>query len=190
MDFLQEARLAAQLDHPNIIDIYDVNVESQFIAMELVNGGTLRDILSKYKRLLLHQARTIIIQLCQGLQVAHNAGVLHRDIKPANIFVTQKKRVKLGDFGIAHITNLEQNAFTQLSAQIGTLPYMSPEQIRGGHLSVASDIYAVGVVFYEMLTGELPLGRFAPPSQKVQVDVRLDEVVLHTLEKEPQRRYQ
>lgn len=92
----------------------------------------------------------MIKQLCQGLQFAHHAGVLHRDIKPANIFITKKKRVKLGDFGIAHLTNVEQNDFTQISAQIGTLPYMSPEQVREGRLCPASDIYAVGVVFYEM----------------------------------------
>ncbi len=196
-NFLQEARLAAQLDHPNIIDVYDVNVESQFIAMEFVDGGTVRDILNTRKRLSLDQARGIIIQLCRGLQVAHKAGVLHRDIKPGNIFITKNKKIKLGDFGIAHIANLDQSVFTQLSSQIGTLPYMAPEQIRGENLSVASDMYAVGIVFYEMLTGSPPfmVGDIsyhhlytAPKSPGISPDV--DAIVLRCLDKDPSKRFQ
>jgi len=197
LNFLQEARLAAQLEHPNIIDVYDVSVESQFIAMEFVDGGTLRDILKKYKRLSLKQARSIIIQLCRGLQVAHKAEVLHRDIKPGNIFVTKQKKIKLGDFGIAHIKNIEHNAFTQISAQIGTLPYMSPEQVRGGSLSIASDIYAVGIVFYEMLTGAPPFTQgdiayhhiySSPPAPGIAESV--DAIILRCLEKKPSNRFQ
>ncbi len=195
--FLQEARFAAKLDHPNIIDIYDVDMESQCIAMEFVDGGTLRDRLTTHKRLPLDQAREVIVQLCQGLQCAHNAGVLHRDIKPANIFITQKTQIKLGDFGIAHISNLEQDAFTQLSAQIGTLPYMSPEQIRGGRLTTASDLYAVGIVFYEMLTGSPPFlkGDIAyhhlhslPTSPGITPEI--DAIILRCLEKDPAKRIQ
>ncbi|MBD3308647.1 protein kinase [candidate division KSB3 bacterium] len=194
--FLQEARLAAQLDHPHIIDVYDVNIESQYITMEFIDGGTLRDVLNTYKRLPLAQARAIIIQLCRGLQVAHKAGVLHRDIKPANIFITRQKKLKLGDFGIAHIANLDQAAFTQLSAQIGTLPYMAPEQVEGGQLSVASDLYAVGVVFYEMLTGSPPFivgdiayhhlySQPAPPD----ISPTIDAVLLRCLAKNPADRF-
>ena len=196
-NFLQEARLAAKLDHPNIVDIYDVNIESQFIAMEYVDGGTLRDILNKRKRLSLAQARAVIIQLCRGLQVAHNAGVLHRDIKPANIFVTRKKKIKLGDFGIAHIAKIEQDAFTQLSSQIGTLPYMSPEQVQGGTLTVASDIYAVGVVLYEMLTGSPPFLRgdiayhhLHSTPEPPGISPSVDAIVLRCLEKDPSQRFQ
>jgi predicted Ser/Thr protein kinase len=197
LNFLQEARLAAQLEHPNIVDVYDVNVESQFIAMEFVDGGTLRDMLKTRKCLPLDQARSIIIQLCHGLQVAHNAGILHRDIKPANIFVTKQKKVKLGDFGIAHIANVDQDAFTQISAQIGTLPYMSPEQVQGGMLSIASDIYAVGIVFYEMLTGAPPFTQgdiayhhlYSPPPPP-GISAAIDTIILRCLEKNPSNRFQ
>ncbi|PIE33613.1 hypothetical protein CSA56_10885 [candidate division KSB3 bacterium] len=195
--FLQEARLTAKLDHPNVVAVYDVDTELQCIAMEFVDGGTLQDRLTTHKRLTLEQARTVIIQLCQGLQCAHNAGVLHRDIKPANIFITRKGRVKLGDFGIAHLVTREQDAFTQLSAQIGTLPYMSPEQVRGDRLTAASDIYAVGIVFYEMLTGSPPFlkGDIAyhhlhsqPQSPEIQPDI--DAIILQCLEKAPNKRIQ
>lgn len=195
--FLQEARLAAQLDHPNVIDIYDVDLEARCIAMEFVNGGTLRDLLGHYTRLPLSHARAIVLQLCRGLQIAHEAGVLHRDIKPANIFVTKKRKMKLGDFGIAHIANLDQNAFTQLSAQIGTLPYMSPEQVRGQQLSTASDLYSVGIVLYEMLTGSPPFLQgdiayhhlYSSP-ETPNISPSIDAIILQCLEKEPAKRIQ
>lgn len=194
---LQEAQLAAQLNHPNIIDIYDVNVEAQYIVMEFVEGGTLRDILRRDTHLPMAQARSIIIQMCRGLHVAHCAGVLHRDIKPCNIFFTEGQHVKLGDFGIAHIAQCGQPAFNQLSAQIGTLPYMSPEQIRGEHLSAASDIYAVGVVLYEMLTGSPPFTRgdlayhhiYTPPPAP-GISEQIDAIVLRCLAKNPSDRFQ
>lgn len=197
LNFLQEARLAAQLDHPNLVDIYDVNVESQCIAMELVDGGTLRDVLKKQTCLSLKHARSIAIQLCRGLQVAHDAGVLHRDIKPGNIFLTKQKTVKLGDFGIAQIAHVEQDAFTQISAQIGTLPYMSPEQVRGGNLRIASDIYAVGTVFYEMLTGAPPFTQgdiayhhlYSPPPPP-GISEAIDAIILRCLEKNSAKRFQ
>ncbi len=195
--FLQEARLAARLDHPNIVNIYDVNLESQFIAMEFVDGGTLRDILTQYQKLSWSQARAVIGQLCQGLQVAHDAGVLHRDIKPANIFVSQKKKIKLGDFGIAHIAAQEHDAFTQLSAQIGTLPYMSPEQVRGEQLSAASDIYAVGIVLYEMLTGTPPFiqgdimyHHLHSAPEPPGISPAADAIILRCLEKQASHRFQ
>lgn len=195
--FLQEARLAAQLDHPNVIDIYDVDLDARCIAMEFVNGGTLRDILARYKRLSISQTRTIVLQLCRGLQVAHDAGVLHRDIKPANIFITKKRKIKLGDFGIAHITNVDKNAFTQLSAQIGTLPYMSPEQVRGQQLSAASDVYSVGIVLYEMLTGSPPFFEgdiayhhlYSLPDAP-EISPSIDEIILQCLQKDPAKRIQ
>ena len=193
---LREAQVAARLKHPNIVDIYDVDTEAQFIAMEFIDGGTLRNALNK-TTLTLEQARSIISQLCVALQFAHEKGILHRDIKPANIFITAKKHIKLGDFGIAHQAQVGQDAFTQLSAQIGTLPYMSPEQIRGDSLSAASDIYAVGIVLYEMLTGSPPFlrGDIAyhhlhshPRAPGISID--LDNIVLCCLEKDPQARFQ
>src|SRR5439155_18122623 len=135
----------------------------------------------------------IVPHICEALQFAHNEGILHRDIKPENILLDSKGRVKIADFGIAKLAG-EPHADANLTATGGTLGtphYMAPEQIeRPATVDHRADIYSLGVVFYEMLTGELPLGKFQPPSQKVQVDVRLDEVVLHALEKEPARRYQ
>src|SRR5204862_3492638 len=117
-------------------------------------------------------------------------GVVHPDIKPENMLVDKKSRVKIADFGIAKILGAEQ-PHAPLTGVIGTPHYMSPEQIEKPQtVDHRADIYSLGVVFYEMLTGELPLGKFQPPSKKVQVDVRLDEVVLRTLEKEMERRYQ
>jgi hypothetical protein len=127
------------------------------------------------------------------LQYAHDEGVVHRDIKPENILLDRKGRVKIADFGLAKLLG-RAPADARLTAPqqvMGTPHYMAPEQVeRPLEVDHRADIYSLGVVFYELLTGELPLGRFAPPSQKVQLDLRLDEVVLKTLEKEPQRRYQ
>ena len=195
--FLQEARIAAQLHHQHIVEIYDVDTEAELIAMEFVDGGSLKDLLNQYQRASMEQAEAIMKHLCNALHFAHQHGVLHRDIKPANIFITKKKQVKLGDFGIAHASRIEQNDFTQLSAQIGTLPYMSPEQVRGERLTPASDVYAVGIVLYEMLTGQPPFlaGDIAyhhlytaPPSPNISTE--LDALILRCLEKEPGKRFQ
>jgi hypothetical protein len=196
-DFLQEARFAAQMEHVNIIKVYDVNVAGPLIIMEYVDGGTLRDILKKHRTLSVNQARALILQLCQGLAVAHQAGILHRDIKPENIFITRQKQVKLGDFGVAHHTTQAHDAFTQLAAQIGTLPYMSPEQVRGTALSPASDIYAVGIVFYEILTGAPPFLQgdityhhlYSPPPP-LKVSPTIDALILRCLAKNPAARLQ
>lgn len=194
--FLQEARVIAHLKHANIIDVYDVDVEARCIAMEFVAGGTLREFLKQHPRLPVESARSIIVQLCRGLQAAHQAGVLHRDIKPANIFLTTRHTVKLGDFGIAHIANAEQDTFMHLSAHIGTLPYMSPEQVRGDPLTPASDIYAVGVVLYELLTGAPPFTQgdiayhqvySSPPPPSVVDD--LAAIILRCLAKHPDERF-
>ncbi|MCX5677435.1 MAG: protein kinase, partial [Planctomycetota bacterium] len=131
--------------------------------------------------------------ICEALQYAHEEGIVHRDIKPENILLDKKGRVKIADFGLAKLLGRGPADFTLTQPQqvMGTPHYMAPEQLEHpAEVDQRADIYSLGVVFYEMLTGELPLGRFAPPSQKVQVDVRLDEVVLKTLEKEPGRRYQ
>ncbi len=139
------------------------------------------------------QALAIVPQICEALQFAHNEGIVHRDIKPENLLLDKKGRVKITDFGIAKMVGMEpgKQVLTGAKDVVGTPHYMAPEQIeKPATVDHRADIYSLGVVFYEMLTGELPLGKFAPPSQKVQVDVRLDEVVLHALEKEPSRRYQ
>jgi serine/threonine protein kinase len=160
--------------------------------MEFVDGVNLRQ-LQKAGRLSPREALQIVPQICDALQYAHDEGVVHRDIKPENVLVDRKGRVKIADFGLAKILGCDPEALrlTGEGQVMGTPHYMAPEQVEHP-LTVdhRADIFSLGVVFYEMLTGELPLGKFQPPSRKVQVDVRLDDVVLHALEKEPERRYQ
>lgn len=193
--FNREARALARLNHPHIVAVHDFGQAGglPYFIMEYVDGVTLRQLVEAGK-LAPEQALAIVPQICEALQFAHDEGVVHRDIKPENILLDRKGRVKIADFGIAKIVEGEEIGRPPITAEqqvIGTPHYMAPEQVEKPHLvDHRADIYSLGVVFYEMLTGELPLGRFAPPSQKVQVDVRLDEVVLHALEKEPKRRYQ
>jgi serine/threonine protein kinase len=139
------------------------------------------------------EALKIVPKVCEALQFAHEHGIVHRDIKPENVLLDKQGRVKIADFGIAKLVGADgtEPALTEAQAIIGTPLYMAPEQVeKPQSVDHRADIYSLGVIFYETLTGELPLGRFQPPSKKVQVDVRLDEVVLHALEKEPERRYQ
>jgi capsular polysaccharide biosynthesis protein len=192
--FNREARALASLNHPNIVTIHDFGQAGplHYLVMEFVDGGNLRQV-EAAGRLAPEQALAIIPQICEALQFAHNEGIVHRDIKPENILLDKKGRVKITDFGIAKILGqtTEHAPLTGARDIVGTPHYMAPEQVeKPQSVDHRADIYSLGVVFYEMLTGELPLGRFAPPSRRVQVDVRLDEVVLHALEKQPEQRYQ
>jgi serine/threonine protein kinase len=192
--FTREARTLAKLSHPNIVSVYEFgNVEdTYYFLMEFVDGSTLREVV-KAGQLAPKHALAIVPHLCDALQYAHDKGVVHRDIKPENILLAADGSVKIADFGLSRILGNEsqQDVLTGTHQVMGTLRYMAPEQLEGSrNVDHRADIYSLGVVFYEMLTGELPIGRFAAPSQKVEIDVRLDEIVLRTLEKEPQRRYQ
>jgi len=215
--FNREARALARLNHANIVAVYEFGQAGgmPFFVMEYVEGVTLRRLVRE-RRLPPRDALRIVPQICEALQFAHDEGVVHRDIKPENILLDKKGRVKIADFGIAKIVGeagQADAAQTGRSAQakeggpaadsiqtavsltqdqiLGTPHYMAPEQVEHPQaVDHRADIYSLGVVFYEMLTGELPLGKFQPPSKRAQLDVRLDEVVLHTLEKEPERRYQ
>lgn len=192
--FTREARTLARLNHPNIVSVFEFGkIEDTFyFLMEFVDGTTLRDIVQS-GRLSPQHALSIVPHLCDALQFAHDKGVVHRDIKPENILVASDGSVKIADFGLSRILDSEnqQEALTATHQVMGTPRYMAPEQLEGSHgVDHRADIYSLGVVLYEMLTGELPIGRFAVPSKKVEIDVRLDDVVLRTLEKEPQRRYQ
>ncbi len=192
--FTREARALAKLNHPNIVALYDfghVNGLHYFI-MEYVDGLNLRQ-LEQAGQLSPREALQIIPQICEALQFAHDEGIVHRDIKPENVLLDKKGRVKIADFGLARILGHEPEDFrlTRAREVMGTPHYMAPEQVeKPQSVDHRADIYSLGVVFYEMLTGELPLGKFDPPSQKVRIDVRLDDVVLRALEKEPARRYQ
>lgn len=192
--FTREARTLARLNHPNIVSVHEFgNVkETYYFLMEFVDGSTLRDVV-KAGQLAPQHALAIVPHLCDALQFAHDKGVIHRDIKPENILIAKDGSVKIADFGLSRILGNEsqQDDLTGTHQVMGTPRYMAPEQMEGAHsVDHRADIYSLGVVFYEMLTGELPIGRFAAPSKKVQIDVRLDEVVLRTLEKEPKHRYQ
>jgi serine/threonine protein kinase len=192
--FNREARALARLNHPNIVAVYDFGQAGgmPYFLMEYVEGSTLRQV-AQAGRLSPRETLGIVVQICEALQFAHDEGVVHRDIKPENILLDAKGRVKIADFGIAKVLDQapQDIALTGAREVMGTAHYMAPEQFEHPQsVDHRADIFSLGVVFYELLTGELPLGKFAPPSQKVQADARLDGVVLHTLEKEPDRRYQ
>jgi serine/threonine protein kinase len=177
--------------------------------MEYVDGVTLRQLLNA-GRISPREALAIVPQICDALQYAHDQGIVHRDIKPENILLDRRGRVKVADFGLAKIIandgradlpvsreegtaqqHRPTDALTDAGKVMGTPQYMAPEQREHpGEVDNRADIYALGVVFYQMLTGELPGKPLQPPSNKVSIDVRLDEVVLRALEKKPELRYQ
>jgi eukaryotic-like serine/threonine-protein kinase len=152
--FLREARLAARLAHPNVVRVFDVGEDDgrPFIAMEYVEGETLAELVGRRGRLPAAEAATIGMQLCAGLAAAHAAGLVHRDVKPQNLLLGTDGVVKLGDFGIA--AGHEGTRLTIAGTVLGTAGYLAPEQARGERVTAAADIYAVGAVLYELLTGE------------------------------------
>jgi serine/threonine protein kinase len=191
--FNREARLLGRLNHPNIVTVHDFGQSGGFfyLLMEFVDGVNLRQAMQA-GRFTPQQAMMLVPKICEALQFAHDEGILHRDIKPENILLDTKGRVKIADFGIAKLIGeaREKVSLTGSGLAVGTPHYMAPEQLEHPQdVDQRADIYSLGVVFYEMLTGELPIGRFAPPSQKSNVDARVDEVVFHALEKEREKRF-
>lgn len=192
--FNREARALARLTHPNVVAVHDFGQAGgyAYLLMEFVDGVNLRQ-LERAGRLSPRDALAIVPQVCDALQYAHDEGVVHRDIKPENILMDRRGRVKIADFGLARLLAVGRadERLTGEGQVMGTPHYMAPEQVEHPRaVDHRADIFSLGVVFYELLTGELPLGKFPPPSRKVQIDVRLDDVVLRALEKEPARRYQ
>ncbi len=192
--FHREGRVLARLSHPSIVAVHDFGESGGFayLIMEFVDGVNLRQAM-RAGRFTPDQALKIIPAICDALQFAHTQGVLHRDIKPENILLDASGRVKIADFGIAKILDEKGGdmLLTQSGAKLGTAPYMAPEQIeQPSSVDHRADIYSLGVVFYEMLTGELPLGRFAAPSELSSVGGNIDEIVFRALEKERTRRQQ
>lgn len=204
--FTREARALGRLNHPGIVTVYEFGESNGlfFFLMEFVDGVNLRQMLDA-GRVSPREALAIVPQICDALQYAHDQGIVHRDIKPENILVDRRGRVKVADFGLARLMGLdvesslsgqsksgaESATLTEAGKIMGTPQYMAPEQKeRPLEVDHRADIYALGVVFYQLLTGELPATRIEPPSRKVQIDVRLDEIVLRTLEKKPELRYQ
>ncbi|MEN9285889.1 MAG: hypothetical protein RLZZ179_3382, partial [Verrucomicrobiota bacterium] len=192
--FTREGQALARLQHPNIVSVYDFGEVAGFcwLLMEYVDGVNLRQVMAS-GGLSSTEALRIIPEVCSALGYAHGRGVLHRDIKPENILLDATGRVKIADFGVARFSAGAGgiSSLTQSGVSLGTPVYMAPEQIeRPQDVDHRADIYSLGVVFYEMLTGGLPLGRFPAPSETEGVDARLDPVVFRTLEKQRERRYQ
>jgi predicted Ser/Thr protein kinase len=181
--FEREAKLLAQLSHMNIVTVHDFGEADglYYLVMEYVDGVNLRELLREGK-MAPEQALAIVPSICEALEYAHAKGIVHRDIKPENILLDRDGRVKIADFGIASLVGAD-------GEKSGTPPYMAPEQEKG-IVDRRADIYALGAVLYEMLTGERPEKDLVAPSKRVQMDVKIDEIVLRALEKEPERRYQ
>ncbi|HZS38722.1 MAG TPA: protein kinase [Polyangia bacterium] len=194
--FVREARVVSSLHHPNLVAVIAFHEELGILAMEYMAGGTLADRLPG--PLTPGAVRSLLLQVAAGLEAAHAHGVIHRDLKPANIFFAASGEAKLGDFGVAHLQDLST---TQTAGFIGTLAYMSPEQISGAPLSFASDVYALGVTAFQALTGRLPfcgpdfvsqhLGDTPPRASSLRagLDPAWDALVARALEKAPQSRF-
>lgn len=201
--FEAEAKAAASLDHPNLVRVFDTGVDGgrHYIAMEYVQGPTLAELMARDGALEPSIAVNVAARVCDALAAAHRLGLVHRDVKPANIMLEDVRTVKVMDFGIAKTAT---GGLTQAGDVLGTAAYLSPEQARGGAVDLRSDIYSLGCVLYEMLTGRTPLSgetllevanrlateRPAPPSElNAAVGVELDQVVMRALEKDPDRRF-
>lgn len=189
--FEREARTLAKLQHPGIVMVHDFGQTSEghlYFVMEFVDGTDLYKIIHG-PGLECAQALEIVTQICDALHYAHSRGVVHRDIKPANVILGVDGRAKLADFGLARPLAEGSNSFTRTNVVLGTPDYMAPEAL-AGEADHRADLYSMGVMLYEMLTGKPPRGAWAMPSERVQVDVRLDEVVIRALQEDPNLRYQ
>ena len=202
--FIREAKAAAALNHPNICTVYEIDEahEKSFIAMEFVEGGSVRERVRE-RPLPLDEALDIAIQTAEGLQVAHDKGIVHRDIKASNLIVTPQGRVKIMDFGLAQLAG--RSHFTKTNTILGTPAYMSPEQAQRLPTDRRTDVWSLGVVIYEMVAGRLPFQAereeavsYAIVHQepepltalRVGVPVELDHIVGKALAKDPDERYQ
>jgi serine/threonine protein kinase len=202
--FIREAKAASALDHPNICTIHEINKtedEQVFIVMAYYEGQSLR---GKIKRGPLKQKDVIDIalQVAQGISAAHKKGIVHRDVKPANILVTNDGAAKILDFGIAKLSG--QEGLTRPLSTVGTVSYMSPEQARGEHVDVRTDIWSLGIVMYEMITGRLPFKgdntqailycvmNEEPRSVKdlrAEIPLELEHIIHKSLAKDPKKRF-
>lgn len=193
--FLREARALARLNHPRIVSLYDVGRMGQtwFIMMEYVEGASLRELITE-SRLSATEALRLVPQICDAMQYAHDHGVVHRDIKPENILIDQNGQVKIADFGLVKLVGeatSENITLTDPGLRMGTAGYMAPEQCSStSGVDHRADIYALGVIFYELLTGKRPTPDYTPPSQISEVDSRVDRVIACSLKESPDDRFQ
>jgi len=191
--FEREAQAMAKLNHPNIVSVIDygeAGPDYLFIVMELVDGADMMDVI-RTGRMTQEMALTLLPQICDALQFAHDHGIVHRDIKPSNIMLTRDGRVKMADFGLAKTFDAESSFRTQTGTGMGTPDYAAPEQFDpDGHIDHRADIYALGVMIYQMITGQLPRGVWKPPSQRAEVAPQWDDIVEHAMQSDPADRYQ
>ena len=196
--FLREARMAAALSHPNLVSVFDVGEEGglPYIVMEYVEGETLAELVAREGALPERRAVELLVQACAGLEQAHAAGLVHRDIKPQNLLVRRDGVVKIADFGIAR--TLESTQLTQAGTVLGTAAYLAPEQAAGERVTSAADIYSLGAVAYELLTGrtaytfeslaDLTQKQRQPPPPMRDVEPHVERAVLRALSFRPAER--
>ncbi len=211
--FQREAQAASSMSHPNIVTVYDFGFSAQktpYLVMDFIEGVNLKEILTRHQRLPVERGVHIFLQMCSALEHAHSKGILHRDIKPENLLLDARGRVKIADFGIAKLTNasgkMQQN-LTQTGEIFGSPIYMSPEQCLGQTLDARSDIYSMGAVLYESLTGLPPLmgdtiyatmkmhvsempERFAQARPDLRIPEQIEQIAFKALAKKPEQRFQ
>lgn len=201
--FRREARAMARINHPHIVGVYDFGSDGNhvFLVMELITGGTLRELVAERGPMPPHAALSVMRAVLTGLAEAHRGGLIHRDIKPDNVLISADHAVKLADFGLVRATDSEQHTTTHI---VGTAAYLSPEQVRGSELGPASDVYSAGIVLFELLTGETPfqgstdlerayqrLDRDVPPPSEIieGIPPEIDALVAQATRRDPAQRY-
>jgi eukaryotic-like serine/threonine-protein kinase len=203
--FHREEEIGKKMDHPGVMKVCDEEERSQqYMVMEWVEGRLLRKIISEQGKLPLERTVRIALGVCDALDYIHTHGVVHRDLKPENIMVDSKDRIKLIDFGIAGQTGARRLTFAKLTQVMGTPDYISPEQVKGKRGDARSDIYALGVMLYEMLTGKVPFGGPNPfaimndrllnnpiPPREINPEIspQLQEIIYRAIERDPKNRY-
>ena len=203
--FKREQEIGQELDHPGIVKTYNGEQRSRlYMVIEWVEGRLLRSVLNQESKLPIERATHLILQICDALDMMHKHGVVHRDLKPENIMVDAEDRIKLIDFGIAMKEDARRLTFVNLSATLGTPDYISPEQVKGQRGDQRSDIYSLGVIFYEMLVGEPPFSGPNPlavmnervlhdprPAHRLRAEIspELQEILNRAMEREPRHRY-
>ncbi len=189
--FEREAAILSRLDHPRIVRFLGFGREESlgFLVMEYVSGRTLRHRLEE-NRLSVPQAFSVFFELCDALEYLHSFGLVHRDVKPENVLLDEGGHVRLGDFGMVKLWDTERRTLTRSTSAFGTALYAAPEQIRNcREIDGRADVYSAAVVLYEMLTEQLPVGRFDGPSRWSPVSKGVDEALFRALDQDPSRRF-
>jgi serine/threonine-protein kinase len=203
--FKREEEIGQLLDHPGVVKTFNSEYRSRvYMVIEWADGKLLRTLLNEQKRLPVERAVGITLKICDALDYMHKRGIVHRDLKPENVMVDEDDNIKLIDFGIAMKEDARRLTFTNLSATLGTPDYISPEQVKGQRGDQRSDVYSLGIMLYEMLTGEVPFGGpnplaamnerllVDPPSARklnAEISPELEEILYRALERDPRHRY-